>query len=220
MNNLKTTLLFPLLISSILLTGCNEDTLNSLEASADETIEEKISALPLEAISSEEEASLLFMREEEKLARDVYLHLYAIWNLNIFNNIADSEQQHTNAVLLLLNRYQIADPVGSNDTGVFVDQSLQALYDALIASGSISLIDGLLAGTTIEETDILDIEQALLLVDNQDIKLVYESLLKGSRNHLRAYVRQLANQGLDYTPQYLSQQAYDAIINTPTETGR
>jgi len=42
---------------------------------------------------------LLFMREEEKLAGDVYRYFYDLWGNNIFQNIARSEDTHTNAVL-------------------------------------------------------------------------------------------------------------------------
>jgi len=37
---------------------------------------------------------LRFMREEEKLARDVYLKLFDTWKLTVFSRIARSEQRH------------------------------------------------------------------------------------------------------------------------------
>ena len=169
----------------------------------------------LDELSIAESDGLIFMREEEKLARDVYIYLFAEWGANVLDNIAKSEQTHTDAILTLLDKYDITDPVGNNAEGVFVNTDLQALYDALIINGSSSLINALYVGAEIEEIDILDI-QALVdaLEDNEDIATVYESLLKGSRNHLRAFVKNLANQGVDYAPQHLSQEAYDAIINT------
>ena len=39
-----------------------------------------------------ETVTLKFMREEEKLARDVYLYLFDVWGQWIFENIAASEQ--------------------------------------------------------------------------------------------------------------------------------
>ncbi|NCB02187.1 MAG: DUF2202 domain-containing protein, partial [Spirochaetia bacterium] len=62
-----------------------------------------------EAISSEE--GILLMREEEKLARDVYLTLYEKWNLRTFSNIARAEQKHMDAVAYLLSTKGIEDPV-------------------------------------------------------------------------------------------------------------
>ncbi len=63
-------------------------------------------------LSQEEIDDLVYLREEEKLARDVYLHLYNTWGQWIFENIAASEQQHMDAVKTLLDRYGIHDPVG------------------------------------------------------------------------------------------------------------
>ena len=180
---------------------------------------DELSALPMEDLSDNEIAGLKFMREEEKLARDTYISMFEIWSLNVFYNISSSEQTHTDAVLELLERYSIADPVGDNVIGVFTDVTLQGLYDTLIAQGSASLIDALLVGAAIEEIDIIDIQVQLDdFVDNQDIGLVYDNLLKGSRNHLRSFVSNLQKQGIIYQPQYLSQLMYDDIVNSAMET--
>ncbi len=161
------------------------------------------------------------MREEEKLARDVYLTLYDTWNQQVFQNISRSEQAHTDAVLALLEQYGISDPVGDNPVGVFVDEALQALHDKLVNQGSASLIDALLVGAAIEEIDIIDIEKRKEdVIGNDDIIEVYDNiLLEGSRNHLRAFVKNLETQGITYQPQYLSQAEYDAIISGETERG-
>jgi len=181
---------------------------------------EQLATIPVGELTAEEVAGLLFMREEEKLAFDVYTQLGAVWQQAIFDNIATAELTHTEAVLTLLERYELTDPVGSNDVGVFEDPILQGLYDLLVASGNASLIDALLVGAEIEEIDILDLETHLEnLVENEDIELVYENLQKGSRNHLRAFVRVLDAQSFTYVPQHLSPEDYSDIVNTPTETG-
>jgi len=182
-------------------------------------LQDAINALPMEALSVDESAGLIYIREEEKLARDVYIDMFARWNSQIFDNISNSEQTHTDAVLLLLNRYSLPDPVGNNAAGVFTNISLQSLYDSLIAQGSASLIDALQVGAEIEEIDIIDIQAQLdNNVDNQDIALVYNNLLKGSRNHLRSFVKNLEAQGMTYQPLHLTQQVYDDIINSAMET--
>ncbi len=179
-----------------------------------------LAANPVEELSQAEIASILFMREEEKLAHDVYITLYEQWGLNIFQNIANSEQTHTDAVLTLINRFGLQDPVGTNGVGVFANQDLQALYDQLTAQGSESIANALKVGGAIEEIDILDLEESIGATSNTDIITVYESLLKGSRNHLRAFVSTLAQQTGDvYEPGYLSQEAYDAIILADIESG-
>ena len=103
--------------------------------------------IPASDLSPEEAAALLFMREEEKLARDVYNTLYEIWGQPTFTNIAASEQAHMDEIKLLLDRYSLADP--ALEPGSFTDPSLQALYDQLVAQGSVSLAEALKVGASI-----------------------------------------------------------------------
>lgn len=134
-----------------------------------------------------EQEGLIFMREEEKLARDVYDYFDGLYNLPIFANIATSEQRHMDAVLTLLNRYEVPDPAAGNEPGEFTNAMLQALYDDLIVQGVQSLEDALDVGILIEETDIADLEERLLAVVHNDIRRVYQNLLSASRNHLTAF---------------------------------
>jgi hypothetical protein len=181
---------------------------------------QEVSAVVDSTLSVAEEEGLLYMREEEKLARDVYEVLYDKWGLPVFQNIANSEQTHMDAVYTLLERYDMPDPVADREAGEFANAELQALYDELVAAGMQSLEQALRVGATIEEVDILDLEKHLAETDNADILRVYENLNRGSRNHLRAFVSTLSTQeGVTYQPQYLSQEAYDAIISGSTERG-
>jgi hypothetical protein len=180
---------------------------------------DQVDALPIEPLSDGELAALTFMREEEKLARDVYLYLYDLWGSVIFMNIAGSEQTHTDVVLHLIQKYDLPDPSSGKQEGDFLDPMLQGLYDMLIAQGTPSLMDALLVGATIEDLDIYDLHRLMTDVDNQDITLVFENLLKGSRNHMRAFSSRLADMSVVYTPVYISQDEYDSIINSPMETG-
>lgn len=183
-------------------------------------LQTQLNALPYEALSDEERNSLIYMREEEKLARDVYLTLNTKWNTNVFSNISSSEQTHMDAIMMLLKKYGITDPAGTNAIGVFSNQTLQGLYTQLVAQGNASLLAAYKTGATIEDLDIFDLKTALTKIDNQDIKLVYDNLTKGSRNHLRAYYRNILNAGGSYIPQYITQAEFDAIIAGQTETGR
>ena len=170
-------------------------------------------------LSDAEAEGILYMREEEKLARDVYLKLYEEWGLSTFNNIANSEQTHMDALKTLIDRYDLDDPAEGKDIGEFTNQALQELYNQLVEEGRQSLEDALKVGAAVEEIDILDLQQHIAQTDRGDIQLVYENLMKGSRNHLRAFVSVIERQGWTYQPQYLSQEAFDEIINTPTERG-
>lgn len=165
------------------------------------------------SISQEEIDGLIFMREEEKLARDVYLYLYHIWGAQVFNNIASSEEAHMEAVLTLIERYGLDDPASGMAQGEFNNPDLQALYDQLIQQGSVSLLDAFKVGAAIEEIDILDLQVQLEHTQKQDLIAVYQNLLAGSANHLAAFSRNITNQiGETYQPQYLTEEAYEEIL--------
>jgi hypothetical protein len=135
-----------------------------------------------------EKAGLIYMREEEKLARDVYTAMYAKWNARVFQNISNSEQTHMNAILNLLNRYSVPDPVGNNCPGVFTDPNLQALYNSLIEKGNISISEAYKTGLDIEQLDINDLKQQINNVTvKTDILKVYNNLLLASYSHLEAF---------------------------------
>jgi hypothetical protein len=179
----------------------------------------QVDKLPKELLSTEETASLIFSREEEKLARDVYFAMIEKWGTKIFSNISTSEQTHMDAILMLLKKYQITDPVGSNAVGVFNNPALQTLYNQLVADGKVSALKAYTVGATIEDLDIYDLNNALKNIDNQDIQLVYSMLIKGSRNHLRSFYKNILKVGGTYTPQYITQAEFDDIIKSDMETG-
>jgi len=144
----------------------------------------------VQPLTAPELQSLLLMREEEKLARDVYVNLYKKWTLNAFANIARSEQRHFDAVGVLIARYGVTDPA-LETASTFTNAALQTLYDQLMAKGLMSLKDALEVGVAIEEQDIKDLETAIAATDKTDIKRVYANLLSGSLNHLSAFTSHL-----------------------------
>jgi hypothetical protein len=166
-------------------------------------------------LTTEEKNDLAFMREEEKLARDVYLTLYDIWGTPVFANIATSEQQHMDAILSLLNTYKLPDPAAGKLVGEFVNAELQALYDALIARGKQSALDALQVGGVIEETDIEDLNAAMATSRLSNIDKVYQNLLNGSYNHLRAFARNIQSlTGQPYVAQVVSQDIVDSVLDS------
>lgn len=179
----------------------------------------QINNLPKESLNTAELTSLAYMREEEKLARDVYITLYNKWGAKIFTNISASEQIHMDGILMLLTKYNLKDPVGSNAVGKFNNPSLQNAYDELVAKGTTSILEAYKVGATIEDLDIFDLKSALLNIDNQDIHFVYDMLTKGSRNHLRSFYKNILADGGSYTPQYITQSEFDDIINSAMERG-
>jgi len=166
-------------------------------------------------LTTDEKNDLTFMREEEKLARDVYLTLFDVWGTPVFANIATSEQQHMDAILNLLNLYNLPDPAAGKLVGEFVNEELQALYDALIARGKKSALEALMVGGVIEETDIEDLNAAMATSRLNNIDKVYQDLLNGSYNHLRAFASNIESlTGQPYVAQVVSQDIVDNILDS------
>ena len=181
---------------------------------------ELIKDIPESQLSNEEIDGLILMREEEKLARDVYNTLGEKWGMQIFTNIAKSEQTHTDAIKVLLDRYEIEDPVKNDSVGVFTSLELNGLYQNLLEQGNLSLLDALTVGAIVEDLDIKDLNELSAKTDNADIITTYNNLNKGSRNHLRAFMRLIKNNNGSYIPQYISQTEFDDIISSGQEKGR
>jgi hypothetical protein len=167
-------------------------------------------------LTQEEISDLIFLREEEKLARDVYLNFYEKYNLQIFKNISNSESQHMSTVLKLLNKYDIEDPASPN-IGVFHNTDLQKIYNDLIAQSNISLVEALKVGNKIEDLDISDLTLNESRTYNVDILSVYGTLKCGSRNHLRNFNALLLQNNDFYEPLFLTQDEFDAIVSTTNE---
>ena len=193
-------LVFVLLFAGVSFTSCDD--------SDDDVIQDPV----VLTLTEQEIADLQFMREEEKLAHDVYLHFNEKYNLNIFGNIASSEQIHMDAVLELMNKYGVEDPA-SDERGDFTNADLQQLYNDLIVQGDVSLIAALTVGATIEDVDIRDLDNAIDATEKDDLINMYEMLSCGSRNHMRGFTSHLKTQGTTYTPQFITQEVYDEIIN-------
>ncbi len=169
------------------------------------------------ALSDIEQSGLLQMREEEKLARDVYTTLWSKRENKIFTNIIKSEQTHMTSIKLILNRYSIDDPVKDDSIGIFTSPTMQKLYDDLVAQWNKSLLDALIVWATIEDLDINDLNSFTKQTSNTYIINTYNNLAKWSRNHIRAYVKSIISNGGTYIPQYISQSQYDEIIASSQE---
>ena len=195
----------------------------------------------LAALDANEETHLTFMREEEKLARDVYLTLADMYpNASVFQNIAEgSEQTHTDTMRDKLAQFNLPDPNPNTNNlpgsiGVFTGADYGAYFtekfNILVNWGSNSELDALYAGAFIEELDMHDIimcpkivsdlkgiaedECGLGYTDERPLINAYSSLLDGSESHLRSYVGQIeAIIGAgNYQAQYLPQETVDAIL--------
>jgi hypothetical protein len=165
------------------------------------------------SLTDQEKSDLIFLRQEEKLAHDVYVYAYAKYGINIFNNISNSEVTHIDAVLTLMNKYNINDPAAGMAVGVFENDELQLLYQQLISKVNLSLVQALEAGATIEDLDIRDIISLYKNTTKTDLIQVYDMLTCGSRNHLRGFTGQLKTLNSTYSPQFLSVSEYQTILS-------
>ena len=184
-----------------------------------------------------EQTHLIFMREEEKLARDVYIKLSAMYpDHPIFGKIDDSEHRHTEAVRAMIEKYGLVDPSTNDNVGVFTGEDygwyFTEKFSELIERASISELEALYVGAFIEELDMMDINQCPKVIvetdneindvsecgnvytDNADVANLYASLLDGSDSHLEAYVRNIESyigKG-NYQAQVLPQAQVDELL--------
>ena len=173
----------------------------------------KLEQLSDSVLTKAEISSLEHMREEELVAHDVYELLADLYDVPVFRNIARSEWVHTGHVKDLIDQYGLEDPAADHQPGVFRDEGIQALYDDLTEKGKQSYEDAILVGLTIEDLDIADLEEAMASeVDNEDMVRVYDFLLMGSKNHMKAFFFHAQHNGIEYAPQYISQEYFLEIV--------
>ena len=198
-----TLLLLSVITATLFISSCSNDDNNN----SDLTNSTEINQI--------DTGALLFMLEEEKLARDTYTFLDSKWNINQFANIKKSEQSHMDAIIKLLEQYNISYTI--LPYGEFAEDNLQSYYNQFIENGQINQINALQIGATIEDLDIVDLEEYIKKTTNSSIISVFESLQCGSENHLRAFVSSIENSGSTYTSQFLTEENYNLIISGTNE---
>jgi hypothetical protein len=197
-------------ILTLTVLSCSEN--NQSDETPNNSSEEPINDFVL---TETDKDALLFMLEEEKLARDTYEFLDNTWSINPFANIKNSEQTHMNAVENLLIQYNIEYII--LPAGKFENKNLKNLYNQFVIDGKVSTSSALQIGATIEDLDIVDLGVFLKTTSNESVKLVFENLQCGSRNHLRSFVATIENLGDTYVPQFLTETEYNLIITSSHE---
>lgn len=165
-----------------------------------------------DALTLEEQNDLIFLRQEEKLAHDVYTYVFKKYGLTMFDNISNSEATHQEQMLTLLHKYNIPDPVAGYPEGKFLNNELQLLYGQLIEKVEVSMADALEVGATIEDVDIRDTDVFYTHTNRTDIKQAFDLLKCGSGNHLRAFTGQLTAVGKTYVPKFIDNELFQAIL--------
>jgi hypothetical protein len=170
-------------------------------------------------ISDVEKKHILFMREEEKLARDVYITLGKKWDIWQMKRIQKSEQRHMDALKTLIKKFNLEDPVTDDAVGKFNSEHFKELYDKLVKDGSASLVKALTVGAIIEDLDIKDLDECISECQNKQVISIFKNLNRGSRNHMRAFTRALKSNNSSYAPKYISEKQYKSIITSDQERG-
>ena len=228
--------------------GCNsgqspQQPLNNINNNSTTDTTESISDssdITTDKLDSAEATHLVFMREEEKLARDVYMTLSSLYpDSRVFVNIGEgSEQTHTDMIRDQLEAYGIDDPNPDTNNlptsiGVFTGKEYGTYFTEKFAYltelGSRSELDALYVGAFIEELDMHDIVECPDYIEETDNGVedcgmnytdeaplinAYSSLVDGSKNHLRAFVGQIEaiiGEG-NYVAQIISQEEVDEIL--------
>jgi hypothetical protein len=211
-------LFFALAVAGLAMASCSE-TVGGVDETINSDIDEKSAEVAAicgtcdftGTLTEAEIAGLMEMREEEKLAKQVYIFFYEKYQYRVFNNISKSENAHTSAVLHIIDGFGLTDPTPISDTE-FNNPVFTELYAQLTAKGSESLVEALKVGAFIEELDINDLQGLLETTENQSVKRVYGNLLSASKIHLKAFTNSLKWLNATYTPTVLSVEEYNDIL--------
>lgn len=177
-----------------------------------------IAQYPQQELSTDEISHLLYLRGVEKVAYDVYDSLSHRWQYQHFSNLEHEESAHQDLITTLLAKYQIADPyIAHSARGVYQEQALLDVFSLLVSQGLPSFASALQVSVMIEEFEIKELQRLLVATDNTDVQFVYQNLLKDSRNQLRTFITVLRDQNQTYTPQYLTSDSFQQIVDAPKE---
>jgi hypothetical protein len=167
-------------------------------------------------ISQSDREALIYNMQEEKVANNFYTAMQSLYALNVFKNISKSETMHMKHVKTLLDNFGIDNPVSGRyeAAGSFMDAGLEKMYNDMISIGNISVTDALKESAKFEEMDIRDLKAFVESTENTSIESTLNKLINASGNHLRAFVRNLKTRGIEYSPQYLSQEEFNGIISS------
>lgn len=180
-------------------------------------IHEQIMASRAQPLGADEQRDLQRIREQRKLARDLYWDLAKHWGSLVLVRLGAAEQTHLNTLDTLLDHYGLSDPVAGHAVGESGDPKFQALHVQIVEVGHRSEMAASQAGLLVEEMSLSDLAAARARTRQPEIAAVYDDLLRNSRNHLRALFRQMQRFEGEYVPQSLSLSDFEAIVWTQPE---
>lgn len=164
-------------------------------------------------ITENDKNSLVYFREEEKLAADAFDYFYEMWTNKLFLTFKNSETKHECRFRELLDYYGIEDPVKEYGRGEFGSDSLEYYYVSIISFGSKSLLHSFLAGAEIEEKTVYELGNAIKVIDNENLTEVYKTHKISSEGYLRVFAAKLKDNSIIYKPKFMTEDSYNKIIN-------
>ena len=177
------------------------------------------SAQVISQVNEDEKQNLIFTYQEEKVAYDFYTAMFAKWNEKVFENISSAEKTHMEHVQSLMTELGISNDGISGSAGEFSNKDLQSEYDLLMKTGGYSFTDALIAAARYEEQDISDLKKFISASANEKVQTLFGCLGKASENHVRAFVKNLKREGINFKPTILSQDEFNAILSAKNEPG-
>lgn len=174
---------------------------------------------PNEKLSIREKSAILLLREEEKFAHDIFSEMYAKWRVPSFENIRNSEERHMDAVLCLIEKYNLQDPTDGRLTGEFKNQELADLYKKIAKKAGLSRADAFAVAAMVAVWDISDLTDLENDINNKDLLSVISELKRSGRNHLRVMNRNLEAQGKIFSPVSIDKKIYKNIVTSVKEPG-
>lgn len=142
------------------------------------------------ALDEQAQEHVAFIREEERLARDLYTALDAHHDgLAPFSMIKNAEQRHFDAAGRLIDIYHLDDPSEGAEAGEYAFDELQERYDGWLERGLKSEQEAFTVGVELETADIADLEKMIADIDNAQVDRVLGHLLQGSEHHLDAFTK-------------------------------
>lgn len=169
-------------------------------------------------LTDAEKNHVLWMREESKVARDLYTFLFNRWGIPVFKKKMVKEQVNMDRSLTIINKYGLTDPIVKDEQGIYSKENFRQMYVELAMRGNSSLPEALRAAAITEELDIMELEDALQnTITNPDLKSIYNTMAVSSRNHLRAIIEQIQCMGEIYGPQRLPEKRFYSIVDSPVE---
>lgn len=233
MNNYKRLLTILLLALPLVFFSCSSGDSNKgggnvepmalLEVSDDGVTSFIVANLPsimdvTDPIDADEIEFIYALREDEKISRDLALSFAELYpNEQFFRRVANAGTTHIETIEALLDYYEIEYPKLSA-RGLFSDEARQEHYDQLLEMGNTEE-NAYRAIAQLEEEDIVAYSEVLNDISNPNIEIVVSNLLRSSKNHLRAVVRQINRLGGEYRPLLLDEATYDKIVSSAPEKG-